>query len=307
VHDGYRYNDDATTPSSVVFYPIYPLVSYVVKSLFGIDDYVALLIVSNVASLVTALLMTKFVKDELGDDIALYSLALFCFFPTSMFLSAAYTESLFLMFVLLSLILLTRERFLLAAVLAGLSFGTRSTGIVMIPVILWEVSRRNTLPPLRLLSRMALCGVVAASGVLIYMAYLGIEFGHPFAFVTGQAMWHPGTWRDRFVSALTLVPFHHSSFRYGGWFLSFLVLTIWSFRRLPSAVSLYALGTLMLPYFTLGITESMNRFVLVCFPVFMCGGVICKGRPWLVSALTGIYAALLLQTAALFSQWYWVG
>jgi hypothetical protein len=35
-------------------------------------------------------------------------------------------------------------------------------------------------------------------------------------------------------------------------------------------------------------------------------GILCVGRPWLVIALIGIFAALLLQTAALFSQWHWV-
>jgi hypothetical protein len=51
----------------------------------------------------------------------------------------------------------------------------------------------------------------------------------------------------------------------------------------------------------------MYRYVLVCFPAFMCMGILCKGRPWLAIPLIGISAALLFQTTALFSQWYWVG
>jgi hypothetical protein len=92
-----------------------------------------------------------------------------------------------------------------------------------------------------------------------------------------------------------------------GWFLCFLALLIWSLQRLRFAVSLYGLGTLAVPYLSLGITNSMNRFVLVCFPAFMCMGILCKGRLWLLIVLIGIFAALLLQSAALFSQWYWVG
>jgi hypothetical protein len=307
VSNGYRYSDDASVQGPTVFYPLYPLVSYAVKSLFGINHFIALLLVANVAALAAALLLTKFIKDELGGEIALLSLAFFCFFPSSLFLSAGYTESLYLVFVLLSFILLARERFVPAAVLAGLSLATRATGIVMIPVILWEMIRRNTLPWPRPLARMALCGVLAASGLLIYMAYLGIAFGHPLAFATGQAGWYDRTLLARFLSALTLEPFQHASIRTAGWFLCFLALTIWSFRRLPSAVSLYGLGALALPYFTLGITDSMNRFVLVCFPAFMAMAILCKGRPWLAGALIGIFAALLFQTTALFSQWYWVG
>jgi hypothetical protein len=307
VADGYRYSDDGSIPSSTVFYPLYPLASYAVKSLFGLDRFMALLLVANAASLIVALLLTKFVRDELGDEIALWSLAFFCFFPSALFLSAGYSESLFLLFVLLSFILLVRQKFTLAAALAGLSLATRSFGIAMIPVILWEMGHRSALPWPRLLPRMAVCGVLASSGLLAYAAYLGIEFGHPLAFATGQAAWHGGSFLDRFVSGLTLAPFRHTNLRIAGWFVCFLVLAIWSFGRLRPAVSLYGLGALALPYFTLGITDSMNRFLLVCFPAFVCLGILCRGRPWLGNALVGIFAALLLRTTALFSQWYWVG
>jgi hypothetical protein len=112
---------------------------------------------------------------------------------------------------------------------------------------------------------------------------------------------------DRFVSAVTLAPFRYSDVGKFGWFLCFLALTIWSFRYLRLAVSLYGLGALALPYFTVDITEAMNRYVLVCLPAFMCMGILCEGRPWLTCVLIGIFAALLLQTTASFSQWYWVG
>jgi hypothetical protein len=105
---------------------------------------------------------------------------------------------------------------------------------------------------------------------------------------------------------VTLGGFRDANLWAAGWFLCFLALTTWSFWRLRFALSLYALGALAVPYLTLGITDSMSRYVLVCFPAFMCMGILGKGRPWLVIAIIGIFAALLLQTAAMFSQWYWV-
>jgi hypothetical protein len=36
-------------------------------------------------------------------------------------------------------------------------------------------------------------------------------------------------------------------------------------------------------------------------------GSICKTRPWLIFALSGLLGALLLRKTALFSQWYWEG
>jgi len=148
VRDGYQCCDVPGVEGTTAFYPLYPLLSYAVKSLFGITHFVALLLVANVASVVAMLLMTKFVKDELGDEIALLSLAFFSFFPSSLFLSAGYTESLFLVFVLLSFILMAREKFTLAATLAGLSLGTRPTGMRTPagPVMRWTI-RLSALRP----------------------------------------------------------------------------------------------------------------------------------------------------------------
>jgi hypothetical protein len=306
-----QHSDDPAVHSSTVFYPLYPLVAAAVKAITGINEYLALLIVANAASVAAVALMTRLFADELGDETALMSVALFSFFPSSLFLSAGYTESLCLVFILLSFILMRRDRFITASVAAGLALATRSAGVVMIPVILWEMWWRK---PGRLpsnlsgrLALMALCVALAASGLLIYMAWLGVRFGHPLAFAEGEQAWHGGTFLDRLVAAATLAPFRHFNWRTGGGFVMFLILTAWSFRLLRPVVSLYALGALMLPYVTLGITESMNRYLLLCFPAFMCLGLLCKGRAWLAGVLIGLFAALLLVNAALFSQWYWVG
>jgi len=312
VRGGYQFSGDPAAPSSVAFFPLYPLVAYVVKSLFSIDTDLVLLLVANIAALPVALLFTKFVRDEFGDRVALLSLGSLCFFPSSLFLSAGYSESLCLAFVLLSFICLRREKFVLAAVMAGLASGTRHIGIVVMPVILWEMWQRNALPWPRLLPRMALCGILAAWGLLAYMAFLGIKFGQPFAFATSQLVWNKGAWRgdtilERLLSSVMLLPFSHAYPEWIAVFLCFLALSIWSFWRLRSAVSLYALGSLMLPYFTLGITASAIRVGLMCFPAWIYVGILCERRLWLTISLIGILGGILLWEAALFSQWYFVG
>ena len=106
---------------------------------------------------------------------------------------------------------------------------------------------------------------------------------------------------------MTLAPRRHAYLEWIAVFVSFLALSLWSFRRLRFAVSLYALGALMLPYLMLGITSSMMRFGLICFPAWMCVGILCERRLWLTISLLGILGAILLWEAALFSQWYFVG
>jgi hypothetical protein len=304
---GYSYTDSATVQSSVAFYPLYPLVSYVVKSVFRIDADLALFVVANVASAGLLLLMTKFVKDELGERVSLLTVAFFFFFPSSLFLSAGYSESLCLLLMILSFVLMARRNFILAALVGGLSVATHTKTIGIVPVIIWETWRQSERPFLNSLARVAFCGFLAIAGLLVYMLYLGLVFHHPLAFVTAHRAWEGGTLVGRFIFSATLGPFRHFHVTTGGWFLCALALTIWSFRRLRFALSLYGVIALAVPYFSLGITDSMNRFVLMCLPAFMFLGWLCRERPWLTNALIGIFAALLLRNAALFSQCYWVG
>lgn len=313
VRGGYRYNADPSAQSTVVFYPLYPLLSRALVSLFGISVDMALLLVANIASIAVALLMTKLVKDEMGDEVALLSLSCFCFFPFSIFLSAGYTEPVFLAFALLSLILLARRNFVAAAIAAGLASATRSTGIVLLPVILFEMARLQPLRALpRLLPRMVLCGGLAASGLLAFMAYLWIAFGNPLALARGQAAWHGEPWSERLLSALTLGPFlrpiwHDDLLLIEIVFLTFLGFTLWSFRRLAPAVPLFGLGVLLLPYASLGLYNATYRFVIVCVPAFVMAALLLRERPRLARATIGIFAVLLLVVSALFSQWYAVG
>ncbi|MFA5958786.1 mannosyltransferase family protein [Hyphomicrobium sp.] len=300
--DGYRHSTDPAVLNSTAFYPLYPLLGRFVHWSTGADTGVALLIVSNISAVAACLLLTKFVRDEAGDEIALWTTAFFWFFPSTFFLSAGYTESLCLTLILLSFVVLKQEKFILASLFAGLAVATRSTGIVMLPVILWELYQRPTSPWPQTFLKMFLCSLLAVSGLIAFMIFLGIEFGDPLAFAHSQSAWHQGTFTSRFVDAVMLVPLRH-----GGWLLPFLALTAWSFWHLRFAVSLYALATLMLPYLTLGVTHSMSRFVLMCFPAFMCLALLCKTRPLLASLILAAFGAILFRQSALFSQLYFVG
>jgi hypothetical protein len=306
IQQGYGHSIDPSVQNPTAFYPGYPLVSLAVKTLFGLDSFMAMLVVANIASLLAVLFFAKLVRDETDEPTALLALAFFCFFPYSLFLSAGYSESLYLVFGLSSLVLLARSRFLPAAILAGLSTATRPTGIVLLPVILWQMARLDDRPWRRRLPWMALCGVLAASGLLLFMAFLGYSLGRPLAVITSQDAWNGGNVAVRLLSAMTLHSLLHSNFLRAGLFLGFLALTLWSFRRLRSALPLYGLGTLLLPYLTVSHASSIGRYALMCLPAFIMAALLCKGRPILAGMVLFLSAGFLVLATALFSQWYWI-
>lgn len=326
---GYTYNGNDLEQQPVVFYPLYPLLSKAVTEFLGIDAAIAPLVVSNLALLGAALLLFKLIKDDYGDETAFLALAFISFFPTAIFFSAGYTESLALLIIVGFFLLLKRQRFFLAAACAGLACATRSTGLVLLLPLLWEIWRAYINEKRRLLFTAAVCFIIATSGLWLYMLYLAAAFRSPFAFLSGTRAWQPAnTGSGNFgligsgalFQALALQPFWHLKevFFVGPnpntldpwFFLLFLVLIVSFRKRVPVPFILYALGVLLLPYITVSGSlgfQSFSRYILLAFPVFIVVAQSCQKRAWLGLSLVGLETALLFMYSAMFAQWYWIG
>ena len=316
--EGYKYDGDAGVRQTVVFYPLYSMLSRLVSEVLRIDVVDAMLLVANLAAVTAVLLLFKLVRERFGDRNALATVAMISFFPSSIFLSAGYTEPLALLLMVSFFLAVGQERLLLAALFAGLAVATRSSGIVLFPVLLWELWRRRS--PGRFLIEAIPLSIIATSGLWGYMIYLGVAFGHPMAFADGQAAFHENTTMSaRLLSALTLEPFGRlnltdvSPAGLDQWFtLLFIALIVCSwFAGISRGMTLFAAMVLALPYLTLcggpaGFI-SMARFNIVSFPLFVVMALLTDRRRWAVPGIVGIFGGLLMIYAALFSQWQWIG
>jgi Gpi18-like mannosyltransferase len=316
--EGYKYDGDSGSYQTVVFYPLYPTLCRLVSEVFRIDLVDSMLLVANLAAAAAVLMLFKLVRESFGEHVAFTTVAMISFFPASIFLSAGYTESLALLLMVSFFLAVARQRFLAAALLAGLAVATRSSGIVLCPVLLWELWRART--PRRFLIEAVPLSIVATSGLWLYMIYLGVSFDHPMAFVEGQAAFHENTdMSTRLLSALTLEPFGKinladmSPAGLDQWFtLLFIALIVGSsFSGISRGMTLFAAMLLALPYLTLtggpaGFT-SMARFNIVSFPLFIVLALLTDRWRWAIPAIVGIFGSLLSMYAALFAQWQWVG
>jgi Gpi18-like mannosyltransferase len=316
--EGYKYDGDPTWSQTVVFYPLYPTLCRLVSEVLRIDLIDSMLLVANLAAAAAVLLLFKLVRESFGEHVGLTTVAMISFFPASIFLSAGYTEPLALLLMVSFFLAVARERFLAAALLAGLAVATRSSGIVLCPVLLWELWRARS--PGRFMRQAVPLSIIATSGLWLYMIYLGIAFRHPLAFVDGQAAFHEHTTMlTRLSSALTLEPFGKinladmSPAGLDQWFtLIFIALIVASwFSGISRGMTLFAAMLLALPYLTLtggpaGFT-SMARFNIVSFPLFVVMALLTDRWRWVIPAIVGIFGGLLLMNAALFAQWQWAG
>ena len=315
--EGYRYNGDPTIQQNVVFYPLYPMLARGLTAISGLTAADALLLVANLGGLLAIVALFKLVREEFGDQIALATIALFSFFPTSVLLSAGYTEPLELLLLVCFFLVLKQQRYLLAALLAGLAVADRSTGIVLLPVLLWEMWRNRDQKPF--LPVLLPCVALATSGIWLFMIYLWSQFGDPFVFADGQTAFHrETTFATRLIAALKFEPFTRmmlndwNPWGLDSWFtLLFIVMIVVGWFRLRSSWTLFAMGVLLLPYLTLSGGPSgfvsMSRFNLVSFPLFVVLAGLLLRVKWLLAGVIGLLGAALLMNTALFARRIWIG
>jgi len=315
--EGYRYNGDPTIQQNIVFYPLYPMLARGLATISGLTPADALLLVSNVAGLLAIVALFKLVREEFGDQRALTTIALLSFFPTSVLLSAGYTEPLELLLVALFFLVLREKRYLSAALLAGLAVAGRSTGIVLLPVVIWEMWLHRDRKAF--FAALLPCVLLATSGIWLFMIYLWSTFGDPLVFADGQIAFHEGTTLvTRLFAALKLEPFTRmilndwNPWGQDSWFtLLFIVLIVVGWFRLRSSWTLFAIGVLLLPYLTLSGGPagfvSMSRFNLISFPLFVVLADLVLRTKWLLATVTALFSASLFMGAALFARRIWIG
>lgn len=171
----------------VAFFPGYPMVVAALRAatggLLAVD--VSATIVSWVAFASAAVLLHRLAVRHLDPRVAALAVVLFCWFPTSCFYLAPYSEPLFALLVLGSVSWLDRGRLGAAALVAAYASATspESVALTVTIVVAGLVARRRVW-------QVAAAAAAGEAGLLAYMAFLGFHSGDPLAFVHVQRDWH---------------------------------------------------------------------------------------------------------------------
>jgi Gpi18-like mannosyltransferase len=121
----------------IVFFPLYPLLVRLITFDFA---YINLsgLIISNLSSIIAVIYLFKLAKLDYNDTAAKKAVLYLSVFPTAYFLSAVYTESLFLALAIASLYYARNAKWPLAGFLGLLASLTRIAGLLLLPVLIVE-------------------------------------------------------------------------------------------------------------------------------------------------------------------------
>ncbi|MHB0867178.1 MAG: mannosyltransferase family protein [Thermoleophilia bacterium] len=304
--DGYQWLVD--DQSNVAFFPLYPMAVRALGLILGSRYLIAGLALSSLFLCGGMLFMYRLIRDEFGADIAGRAVLLMAIFPTSVFFTTMYSESLFLMTSVATFYYARRDRWLAAGCWGLLAAATRITGLWLLLPLVWELLSQKGFSP-RKLAPGAASLLLVPGGLGLYMLFLYLKFDRPFAFAETQIT----GWGHELATPWAAVTRDLGYLTQNGelWVVyellasAFIVVCLLlGLRRLRGSYSIYILASLLAPVLS-GTTRSMSRYILVVFPVFILMAQMTK-KPVMRYAVYSVSLVLLAVATGAFATGRWV-
>jgi hypothetical protein len=320
---------------SPAFFPLYPLLMRSFAELFGGPiSKEALSVWGPLLSLLFLPFAFYFIYhialDAFDERIAKGTVLILAFFPTTFFLNAGYTESMFLALSAGSLwAIRVRKDLLMACVLAGFAAATRNVGVFLVVPLMYEWIKD--------IARFRWRGIyllLAPGGLFAYMGYLWVRFGDPLLFYSAQESWgrqatgpldtasrawvsavegagmllDPDLWAHPSLRSVANQLAGASNLFNLAFFVFAMAVLLAGSRYLPLSLTVYGL-LLVAPATLFGTPGSplmgTPRYVLVAFPVFIVLALLLRTR-FLLGGWLVMSALISLALCGLFVSWRFV-
>jgi Gpi18-like mannosyltransferase len=298
--------------SNTAFYPLYPLLVRAAHlfshSTSDASWFSAAIVVSNISLAIALCYMHLLVRIDYDQNAARRAVLYFLVFPTTLFFSAVYTESLFLGFAVAAFYYARKGQWVVASLAGGAATLARAPGLLLFVPLMFEYVAQRQFDWRRVrLNVLALATIPLA--FIVYSCYLRLTFGNSMAIRDAQSAWGRiltpqwvSLW-NFFSGPLAVHSGAHSIIDLT-FTVVFLLLTVGVILRMRTSYALYSISVLL--FITAwGTFVSVPRYVLASFPAFIL--LASWGRNQLVhSMLTICCSALAALFMILFALWTWV-
>lgn len=324
--DGIHYQRIALSgyadPQLSLFYPLYPVASRWLAELTHLNLLAAFLLVSNLAFLLSMVLVHKIVSQYYSVQVARGTIAALVLFPSSFYFYAIFPQSLLLFFILLSYYCVRRGWWVAAAVsgfFAGLTHSTAIalTFLVGVEAIQFLWPQVIALRERRFVFRwkyviVLLAPITNVLGIGVFMLWRNLA-GFP-SYVELQSTAYAKAlslpWDGVEAIIQSMISPSNQANPIMAWtntavLLLIAILLIWSFRRIPWSWWVMQLG------FLIFITTNHNagnplisffRYCLIVFPLFVEISLLGQRPGWrLLKFGLGLFLAILFS--AMFFMW----
>lgn len=322
---GYAYHPGLASVQNVAFFPLWPMLLRLLG--WGVGGGVlpwAACLGASLLFLCALLLLARWMSAFAGRRQTLLTVALLAFFPTSLYFSLPYTESLFLLLSLAAFEAWGAGRWRWAALLCLLLGLTRSNGWLAGAAIFCGVWLDWKAGPFREATRAhlkaALLCLAGFLGTALYLGYCQFRFGDFMAPIKVQQAWgvRPFDFFPQYLKHLRLLvtagPAAGMGVAVDGtWGLGVLALALLAWRRraekaLPRSAALYGVLAAVFPLVMLGGegVRSIVRYSSVAFPVWAALGALASRHRRLRALILFLWLAVMTYFTLRFYRGQWV-
>jgi len=272
------------------FFPLYPMLVYVVKLVIGstLDSALFVSWLSLVGAIYFYLKVVEQIFKNTNIENKLKAISFFVLFPSGVFLIATYTEPLFALFLFAAIYFALNKKYLLAGVSTMLATATHITGLFLLVLIFLILLEQKVS-----LFKTLIASFIGALGIVGFMVFLKIKFNNFLEFIKTQHQIHG--WLQYSYSN-----FVHSMDFFNVIFVILIIVTIYYWWSRRKSFAIYSFLFLLIPTIG-GQFGGFNRYVLMAFPLqFMAYDFFkehSKYYPYIMAAMGVCWTFFLLEYA----------
>jgi hypothetical protein len=292
---------------AAAWFPLYPILVRAVE--FIVRDFqVASVLVSNGCLIGAALLLLRLLRLDYDELVCRRAIIFLMFNPVSFFLSAAYTESTFLLISVAALLAARQGRWFVAALSGACLSATRAPGLLIGAPLLaeyliqWQERGRS----LRTLIKPHLLFLALVPvGLMAYLLHLYLQRGDFFLPMHAQASGWDKTWTWPWLSFFWPRHFPASHIPLYQTIVGSAVLLTGAgfYLRLRSTYLIYLVVSVLF-YLAWGSLEALPRYLSILFPLYLVLALLSSRWKWLYEPLLAFSIALLALCTVLFANAY---
>ncbi|WP_157150945.1 glycosyltransferase family 39 protein [Brachyspira sp. SAP_772] len=282
-----RIAKDGYNGSLYAFGPLYPTMIKLLSPIFlGSYEWSAFTI-SNISFIIVILLLFYYLIRYIGKTASMYATIALIMFPASHYNSVAYTESLFFLTILISIISYRNKDYMISAIFCGLSILTRINGIALLAaygldMLVNYIKQKNY--NIKSTSELLKNGI---SFLIVVIAIYGLWLVYMYA-KTGNALYfleaQRTTWSRETPNLIAIIKtiiklitriFKYPALRTTLEFLcpiTMLIFSIFSVKKVPIYFSFYSIFTIIMPLTTNNV-DSLTRYSMLVLSAYAFIGI----------------------------------
>jgi len=260
--------------ANYAFFPLYPLLMNLLEKIVR-DYYISGLLVANLSLIIACVYLYKLARLDFDHSTAIRSIQYCLLWPVAFIFSGVFTESLYLAFAVAAFYYARKKSWLSACALGFFLALTRSLGVLIILPLLYEYLKTTSFD-YKNIGKETFYFLLIPAGVALFSYYNYILTGDALAFLKIQY-----AWGRHIADPLRLI--------WGGLFhgdinsifnsiftLAVIALVIIFYKRIRASYLIFAAYSVLVPL--LSGLESMPRYMLVIFPLFILLAQVSKNR-----------------------------